>query len=151
MLFKKRITKALNSLRGCAGWSAPVLFSNLRRQVFSRRGPYVPAIRECFHDSQAKLGFQSKYLVRFGYTKPNQKRLWWHCKHTPSHPWSLSSFASRIFLLLTTIDRYNKQRTHLLHTSNSKHWHHGLFTGTQFTSSLTGVTALWSLSKTHLS
>ena len=35
----KRITKALIRLRGCAGWSAPVLFANPRRQVFSRRGP----------------------------------------------------------------------------------------------------------------
>ena len=26
-------------LRGCAGWSTPVLFANPRRQVFSRRGP----------------------------------------------------------------------------------------------------------------
>ena len=28
ILFKKRITKALISLRGCAGWSAPLLFAN---------------------------------------------------------------------------------------------------------------------------
>ena len=27
-------------LRECAGWSAPVLFANPRKQVFSRRGPY---------------------------------------------------------------------------------------------------------------
>ena len=39
VLFKKRITKALIRLRGCAGWSAPVLFATPRRQVFSRRGP----------------------------------------------------------------------------------------------------------------
>ena len=37
---KKRITKALIRLCGCAGWSAPVLFPNPRRQVFSGRGPY---------------------------------------------------------------------------------------------------------------
>ena len=36
----KRITKALIRLRGCAGWSAPVMFANPRRQVFSRRGPF---------------------------------------------------------------------------------------------------------------
>ena len=36
ILTKTRITKALISLRGCAGWSAPVLFTNPRRQVFSR-------------------------------------------------------------------------------------------------------------------
>ena len=40
ILSKKRITKALIRLRGCAGWSASVLFANPRRQVFSRRGPY---------------------------------------------------------------------------------------------------------------
>ena len=40
VLSKTRITKALIRLRGCAGWSAPVLFANPRKQVFSRRGPY---------------------------------------------------------------------------------------------------------------
>ena len=40
-LSKMRITKALIRLRGCAGCSAPVLFANPRRQVFSRRGPYT--------------------------------------------------------------------------------------------------------------
>ena len=40
VLSKKRITKALIRLRGCAGWSAPVLFANPRNQAFSRRGPY---------------------------------------------------------------------------------------------------------------
>ena len=52
ILFKKRITKAMIRLRGCAGWSAPVLFANPRRQVFSRRGPYYTALwlllRSCF-------------------------------------------------------------------------------------------------------
>ena len=38
-LHKTRITKVLIRLRGCAGWSAPVLFANPRRQVFSRQGP----------------------------------------------------------------------------------------------------------------
>ena len=40
-LSKKRMTKALIRLRGCAGWSAPVLFENPQRQVFSRRGPII--------------------------------------------------------------------------------------------------------------
>ena len=44
--FKKRITKALIRLRGCAGWSAPVLFANPRRQVFLRRGPIIIIIEE---------------------------------------------------------------------------------------------------------
>ena len=39
ILSNKRIIKALMSLRGCAGWSMPVLFANPRRQVFFRRGP----------------------------------------------------------------------------------------------------------------
>ena len=41
ILSTKRITKVLIRLRGCAGWSAPVLFANPRRQVFLRSGPYV--------------------------------------------------------------------------------------------------------------
>ena len=40
ILSTKRITKALIRLRGCAGWSAPVLFATPRRPGFSRRGPY---------------------------------------------------------------------------------------------------------------
>ena len=41
ILSNTRKTKALIRLRGCAGWSAPVLFANPRRQVFLRRAPYV--------------------------------------------------------------------------------------------------------------
>ena len=40
-LSKKRITKALIRLRGCACWSAPVLFAKPRRQGFSHRGPIM--------------------------------------------------------------------------------------------------------------
>ena len=40
ILYNKRITKVPIRLCICAGWSAPVLFANPRRQVFSRRGPY---------------------------------------------------------------------------------------------------------------
>ena len=40
ILLDKQITKALISLHTCAGWSAPVLFANPRRQVLSCRGPY---------------------------------------------------------------------------------------------------------------
>ena len=39
-LSKKRKTKAPIRLRGIAGWSGPVLFTNPRRQVFSCCGPY---------------------------------------------------------------------------------------------------------------
>ena len=41
ILSNKQITKALIRLRKCAGWSAPLLFANLRRQVFSRPGPSI--------------------------------------------------------------------------------------------------------------
>ena len=43
ILFKKQ-KKALIRLRGFAGWSVPVLFTNPRRQGFSRRGPYYSCI-----------------------------------------------------------------------------------------------------------
>ena len=45
ILSKKRITKALIRLRGCAGWSAPLLIANRQRQVFSRRGPYCTNLK----------------------------------------------------------------------------------------------------------
>ena len=38
ILFDKQITKGLISLCRCAGWSAPVLLLNPRRQVFSHQG-----------------------------------------------------------------------------------------------------------------
>ena len=41
ILSKKRITKALIRLPRCAGWSAPVLLANPRRQVFSLPGPII--------------------------------------------------------------------------------------------------------------
>ena len=44
ILSKKQKKKALIRLRGCACWSAPVLFTNPRRQGFSRRGPYYSCI-----------------------------------------------------------------------------------------------------------
>ena len=45
---KMRITKALIRLCQCACWSAPVLFANSRRQVFSQRGPIYP-VMECHY------------------------------------------------------------------------------------------------------
>ena len=46
VLSNKRITKSLIRLRGCAGWTAHVLFANHRRQVFSRRGPIYISIEK---------------------------------------------------------------------------------------------------------
>ena len=42
--FPKSKKRALIRLHGCAGWSAPVLFTNPQRQGFSRRGPYYSCI-----------------------------------------------------------------------------------------------------------
>ena len=41
ILSKKGITEALIRLRERAGWSAPVLFANPRRQIFSRQSPII--------------------------------------------------------------------------------------------------------------
>ena len=41
ILSNEGIKKALIRLRGCAGWSAPMLFVNPRRPVFSSRDPYT--------------------------------------------------------------------------------------------------------------
>ena len=51
-------------LRICAGWSAPLVFANPRRQVLSRRGPFVVR-RQLFalHDnSSINIGLN---LTRF--------------------------------------------------------------------------------------
>ena len=45
IIYKTRITKALIRLSGCAGWSAPVLFTNPRRQVFSCHGPFKLGVK----------------------------------------------------------------------------------------------------------
>ena len=44
ILSKKRITKVLIRLRGWAGWSAPVLCANPRKQVFSHCCPYYTLV-----------------------------------------------------------------------------------------------------------
>ena len=48
VLSKKGIKKALIRLRGCAGWSAPLLFANSRRHVFLRQGPNDILCRSSF-------------------------------------------------------------------------------------------------------
>ena len=63
ILSKKRISKALIRLRGCAGWSAPVLFATPRRQVFSRQGPlyklsvYNEMLNEILNSNANYAGF----------------------------------------------------------------------------------------------
>ena len=47
MILSKKQTKGADQtaqMRRCAGWSAPMLFTNPRRQGFSRRGPYYSCI-----------------------------------------------------------------------------------------------------------
>ena len=63
ILSTKRITKALIRLRGCAGWSAPVLFATPRRQVFSRRGPNY-AVSKHYAGSQVSDRCPLGYLFR---------------------------------------------------------------------------------------
>ena len=52
ILSNKRITKALIRLRRCTDWSAPLLFTNSQRQVFSRQGPNITnlfCLPACFY------------------------------------------------------------------------------------------------------
>ena len=55
ILSKKQITKALIRKRGCTRWSAPVLFANPRRQVFSCHGPPNPSIYESSYLSEKNI------------------------------------------------------------------------------------------------
>ena len=69
ILSKKQITKALIRLRGCSGWSAPVLFANPRRQVFSQRGPYKVYSKTCLKrplKKDQKIGFHDRLLLNAG-------------------------------------------------------------------------------------
>ena len=56
ILFKKQITMALIRLRGCTGWSAPLLFANPHRQVFSHQGPCNSS-----HDIESESFFHAMY------------------------------------------------------------------------------------------
>ena len=56
ILSKQRTTKALIRLRGCAGWSAPLLFAYNIRHILSCRGSYGMANSE---DTESNLGLHS--------------------------------------------------------------------------------------------
>ena len=100
ILCNKIITKALIRLHRCAGWSAPLLFANPRRQVFSRQGPY----KTCSPTDLLEMGaiildMSNVWLVgifRFqticvnsdvgvimflGFVAVNAVYLYWCCKH----------------------------------------------------------------------
>ena len=63
VLSKKRITKALISLRRCAGWSAPLLFAKPRRQAFLRRGDVGAQLLLYLCPSTAVNGYIDKIWV----------------------------------------------------------------------------------------
>ena len=73
LLSKKRIIKALIRLCGCAGWTAPLLFANPRRQVFLRRGPYHIGTKTSSHvlahlffsESQLMIGSTFKVVLHY--------------------------------------------------------------------------------------
>ena len=48
LLSKERTTKALIRLRGCAGWSAPLLFAYDIRHIFAWPGPFIK--KKKFHE-----------------------------------------------------------------------------------------------------
>ena len=73
ILSKKRITKALIRLRGCAGWFSPMLFSNPLKQGISYRGQVRQGLRNMGH--------------RNPYTRVSGAR----SKH-----WNISQFVSHI-------------------------------------------------------
>ena len=66
ILSNKSITKALIRLRGCAGWSAPLLFSNLEDR-FSRMEAHIidTTFDWCFHST--KLFKSCEPLWWFGF------------------------------------------------------------------------------------
>ena len=64
ILSSKIITKALISLRRCAGWSAPLLFTNPGRQVLSRWGPYHNYAKDTRNSVSLHLSpYHSKYIL----------------------------------------------------------------------------------------
>ena len=84
VLSKHHITKALISLRGCAGWSAPLLFANSWRQVFSRPGPIG------FTDNNCDDSCGSK--VWFSYVSAQTPNLSDHCTHNICFGWKIRFF-----------------------------------------------------------
>ena len=73
ILSKKRITKALTRLRGCAGWSAHVLFANPRRQGFSRVGAQLFFYMFCLRGSRTEVGDRTQVVRNLS---PLEKHKW---------------------------------------------------------------------------
>ena len=69
IISKKRITNALISLRGCAGWSAPLLFANPEDRFVASRPIYTCIMSMyCF----TYYMFFHQYLHRF---EDNMKKI----------------------------------------------------------------------------
>ena len=72
LISKQRITKALIRLRRCAGWSAPLLFANPRRQVVSRRGLFDNMVTlQSIRASLAEGSTANHYLLYLPKKSPN--------------------------------------------------------------------------------
>ena len=56
ILSNKRITKVLIRLRGCTGWSAPLLFAN-KEDMFSCNEAHISAIYNLQPDDMLKISF----------------------------------------------------------------------------------------------
>ena len=71
ILLDKQITQVLISLGRSEGWSSPMLFANLRRHVFLRRGPYDIWADQPEHDMSTILSTFLSYslLVIFQVSK----------------------------------------------------------------------------------
>ena len=73
ILSDKRLTEALIRLCGCTSWTAPLLFRNQRRKVFSRRDPYNSVLK--------KLERRKKTCCRIFLYLINHKGICWVIFH----------------------------------------------------------------------
>ena len=66
ILSNKQITKALISLRVCAGWSVPLLFANHRRQYRVSCDEAQIIIQKRVHDQKSFCKFSTEtYIVGY--------------------------------------------------------------------------------------
>ena len=104
ILSKKRITKVLIRMRGCAGWSAPVLFANPRWQVFSCRGPIYDRHTVCLQ--QKTFSYNDGYKAQLVLFNPYPSTIFRYQTHSDALK---NSF---FFLLLWSIPRPQRNLGH---------------------------------------
>ena len=82
MILSIKRRKALISLRGCAGRSAPLLFAKPRRQVFSCRGQFILHQKNCSKQFELNIDLNDidsffkvfvKYIWFYTFTPRNDK------------------------------------------------------------------------------